>query len=176
MHTPRSKDKRNEMTVNYGFTCRAALALAIACTVLLVYNMVAMPIYKQQVFLERGTITTGAEMVILIGFVLVIMFNFVSLLWMSSRIRKAEAVRMGDIAVLALGALCLVLPVGEKVMVDEIGHEYLLGWEVVGEWIILYLFLTIQLLYNIIILRRVYRVCRSAPPPSDRHSNNQLER
>jgi hypothetical protein len=42
-------------------------------------------------------------------------------------------------------------------MVDEIGREYLLGWEVVGEWIILYVFLAIQLLYNIVILRRVHR-------------------
>jgi hypothetical protein len=51
------------------------------------------------------------------------------------------------------------LLVGEKAMVDEIGREYLLGWEVVGEWIILYVFLAIQLLYNIFILRRVYRAC-----------------
>jgi hypothetical protein len=72
-------------------------------------------------------------------------------------------VRIGDIAVLTLGALCLILLVGEKVMADEIGREYLLGWEVVGEWVILYVFLTIQLIYNVIILRRVYHVCRSAP-------------
>jgi hypothetical protein len=172
---PGSQDRGNEMNANYGFTCRAAFALATVCTALLVCNMAAMPIYKQQIFLERGTITTGGEMVILIGFVLVLMFNVMSLLWVSSRIRKAEAVHMGDITVLTLGALCLILLVGEKVMVDEIGREYLLGWEVVGEWVILYVFLTIQLLYNFIILRRVYRVCRNAPPPSDRHSSNQLE-
>jgi hypothetical protein len=152
------------MKVNYGFTCRAAFALAILCTILLVYSMVAMPIYKQQVFLERGTISTGAEMVILIGFVLLLVFNVLSFLWTSSRIRKSEAVRRGDISVLTLGALCLILLAGEKVMADEIGREYLLGWEVTGEWIILYVFLTIQLLYNVIILRRVYRVCYGTPP------------
>lgn len=152
------------MKRTYGFMCCAAFALAIVCTALLVYSMAAIPIYKQQVFLERGRITSGAEMVILIGFVLVLVFNVVSILWVSSCIRKAEAVRRGDIAVLTLGALCLILLVGEKVMVDEIGREYLLGWEVFGEWAILYVFLTIQLLYNIIILRRVYRICRSAPP------------
>jgi len=42
-------------------------------------------------------------------------------------------------------------------MVDEIGHEYLLGWEVVGEWIILYVFLATQLLYNFAILWRLFR-------------------
>jgi hypothetical protein len=145
------------MKATYGLVYHAAFALAILCAGLLVYNMVAMPIYKEQVFLERGTITAGGEMVILIGFVLVPIFDIVSLLWVLSRIRQAQAVRKRDMGVLALGTLCLILLAGEKVMVDEIGREYLLGWEVVGEWIILYAFLVIQLLYNVVILRRVYR-------------------
>jgi len=58
----------------------AAFPLATLCTGLLVYNMVAMPIYKEQVFLERGAITAGVEMIILIGFVLMPIFNIVSLL------------------------------------------------------------------------------------------------
>jgi len=147
------------MKATDGLMCRAIFALAILCTGLLVYNMVAMPIYKEQVFLERRTITIGGEMVILIGFILVPIFNIVSLLWVSSRIRRAQVVRKGDMGVLALGALCLILLMGEKVMVDEIGREYLLGWEVVGEWIILYVFLATQSLYNVVILRRVYRSC-----------------
>jgi len=145
------------MKATDGLVYRAAFALAILCTGFLVYNMAAMPIYKEKVFLERGTISTGGEMAILIGFVLLLIFNIGSLLWVSLRIRKAQAVPKGDRGVLALGALCLLLLVGEKVMVDEIGREYLLGWEVVGEWIILYVFLAIQLFYNVVILRRVYR-------------------
>jgi hypothetical protein len=154
---PRRQGDGGEMKATYGLVHRAAFALAILCTGWLVYNMVAMPIYKEQVFLKRGTISTGGEMVILIGFVPVLIFNIVSLLWVSSRIRRALAARKGGRGVLALGALCLILLVGEKVMVDEIGREYLLGWEVVGEWIILYVFLAIQLLYNVVILRQVYR-------------------
>jgi uncharacterized membrane protein YfcA len=96
-------------------------------------------------------------MAIIIGFVLVLIFNIVSLLWVSLRIRKPQAIRKRDGWVLALGALCLILLLAEKVMADEIGREYLQGWEVVGEWIILYVFLAIQLLYNFVILRRVYR-------------------
>jgi hypothetical protein len=145
------------MKATYGLVNRAAFVLAILCTGLLVFNMVAIPIYKEQVFRYRGTITIGGEMVILIGFVFVLIFNFVSLLWVSSRIRKTQAVRKGDRGALALGVLCLILLVGEKAMVDEIGRECLLGWEVIGEWIILYVFLAIQLLYNVVILRRVYR-------------------
>jgi hypothetical protein len=50
---------------------------------------------------------------------------------------------------------------GEKVMVVDIGREYLLGWEAIGEWIILYVFLATQLLYNAVILRQVYRTCEA---------------
>ncbi len=137
---------------------RAAFALGILCTGAQVFNMVAIPVFKEQVFLERDIISSE-EMVILIGFVLVLIFNIVSLLWVLLRIRHARAVGKGDRGILALGTLCLILLMGEKVMADEIGREYLLGWEVIGEWIILYVFLAIQLLYNIVILRRVYRTC-----------------
>lgn len=140
-----------------GLVYRAAFALAVLCTGWLVFNMVALPIFKDQVFLERGQISTGGELAILIGFVLVLVFNIVSLIWVSSRIRKAQIGRKGDIGLAALGALCLILMAGEKAMVDEIGREYPLEWEVVGEWIILYVFLAIQLLYNIVILRWLYR-------------------
>jgi len=149
------------MKGTYGLVYRAAFALAILCTGLLVCIMVALPIYKEQVFLERGTITTGGEMVIIIGFILVPIFNIVSLLWVSLCILQAQVVRKGYMGVLALGALCLILLMGEKVMLDEIGREYLLGWEVVGEWIILYVFLATQLLYNVVILRRLYRACET---------------
>lgn len=149
------------MKASYGLVFHAAFALAILCTGFLVYNMVAMPIYREQVFIERRTITTGWEMIILIGFILVLIFNIVSLLWVSWRIRQAQRICKGDTIVLALGTLCLILLMGEKVMVDEIGREYLLGWEVVGEWIILYVFLATQLLYNIVILWQVYRACKA---------------
>ncbi len=145
------------MKASYGLLFRATFALAILCTGLLVYNMIAMPIYKEQLFLERGNITNDWEMVILIGFILVPIFNILSLSWVSLRIRQAQRICKGDVWVLALGALCLILLIGEKAMVDEIGREYLLGWEVFGEWIILYVFLATQLLYNIVILRLLYR-------------------
>lgn len=156
---PHRQGNRSEVKPISGLLYRPAFALAIVCTGLLIYNLVAMPIHKEQVFLERGTINTGGEMAILIGFVLVPMFNIVSLLWMLSRIRQAHVVHKVDKGVLVLGVLCLILLMGDKVMVDEIGREYMLGWEVLGEWIILYLFLATQLLYNLIILRRIYRAC-----------------
>ena len=60
----------------------------------------------------------------------------------------------------ALGVLCLVLLVGEKAMVDEIGREYGSPSGATGEWVILYVFLAIQLLYNILIPRRLCVTCQ----------------
>ena len=42
-------------------------------------------------------------------------------------------------------------------MLDEIAREMRLGWETMGEWIILYGFFTTQLLYNIFILIHLTR-------------------
>ena len=128
--------------------------LAILCTGLLVYNMVAMPIYKEQIFLEQYIRTTNAELVILIGFVLLPIFNLASLFWVLLPSRRSHVARNG---ILALGALCLILMVGEKAMLDEIGREYQFESEVVGEWIALYVGLAIQLLYNGVILWQLYR-------------------
>jgi hypothetical protein len=49
------------------------------------------------------------------------------------------------------GILCMAALIGEKVMVDEIGREMRMGWEVSGEWIILYTLLSLQLIYSLYI-------------------------
>jgi hypothetical protein len=145
-----------------GWLARLTAGLAVLSIGFLAFNMVGIPVYKEQVFFERGTLS-GVEMVIGIGFGLVLLFDVVSLLWVLLRLRQSENGSVGDKATLVLGALCLVLFVGEKTMVDEIGREYLLGWEVLGEWIILYVFLTIQLIYNLVILARLFRAHRNRP-------------
>ena len=132
---------------------RTSFALAILCTSLLVYNMVAMPIYKEQVFLERRIITTDAELVIAIGFLLIPIFNLTSLLWVLLSKRMSDLFRGGTIA---LGTFCIMLMLGEKAMLDEIGREYGYGLDVMGEWIALYVGLAIQLLYNGIISWQLY--------------------
>jgi len=143
--------KHNTLLYNSTFV------LALLSTGFLVYNMLATLIYKEQIFFERETISS-VEIVILIGFGLIPLFDIVSILWVLSRLRQSEKVIPGDKPTLVLGALCLILLIGEKTMVDEIGREYLIGWEVLGEWIILYVFLTIQLIYNLVVLLKLFRV------------------
>jgi hypothetical protein len=147
------------MAKESGLLTRLTAGLAVLSIAFLAFNMVGIPVYKEQVFIERGTLS-GVEMVIGIGFGLVLLFDVASLLWVLLRLHQSENGGVGDKATLILGALCLCLFVGEKAMVDEIGREYLLGWEVLGEWIILYILLTIQLVYNLIILVRLFRARR----------------
>ena len=52
----------------------------------------------------------------------------------------------------------MILLFGEKVMVDEIDREMLLGWESVGEWVILYILFFIQLFYSLLIIFKIKRL------------------
>ena len=128
----------------------------------LAFNMLGIQGFKQEVFVDREKLA-GVEIVILIGFGLVALFVVVSLVWIWSRLSQAEKATMGQKATLVLGVLCLFLLIGEKTMVDEIGREYRLGWEVLGEWIILYTFLVTQLLYSLVIYVQLYRAHRDRP-------------
>ena len=119
------------------------------------------------------------ELVMLIGFGLVFLFDLVSIAWFAARLRTrvhestrdattAMAAARWEPAILALGILCLVLMMGEKVMVDEIGREALLGWKTGGEWIILYAMLVTQLVYNIIVIIPLWRSGLPRLPFDDR--------
>lgn len=130
--------------------------LVILSTGFLLFNMMATLMYRQQIFFERDMLST-VEIVIAIGFGFILEFDIVSFLWVVSGIRRSQKVTGSEIGTLILGGSCLILLLGEKAMIDEIGREYLLRWEVLGEWIILYVFLTIQLLYNLVILQKLFR-------------------
>jgi uncharacterized membrane protein len=133
---------------------RKGFILAIFASAWLVFIMLAMPIWKADVFLQRGTISPGGEMAILVGFVVTFLFNVVTITWLRWSLRKPGYVQSHGL-LLALGAVCLLLMPGEKAMIDEIGREYALGWEVTGEWIILYVFLAVQLVYSLLIVRQL---------------------
>ncbi len=132
------------------------IGMAILSTVFLIYNMLAIIIFRDQVFLDRRNIS-GAEIGIFAGFIFVVFFDVISLLWMISGFRYLKEGFAGSKALLFIWAFCVLSLFGAKVMVDEIGREYILGWEVLGEWIILYIFLTIHLVYNIMILFKSLR-------------------
>ena len=143
-----------------GLLYKPTFVLAILATGFLVYNMLAIPFFKEEIFFERQALA-GVEILILIGFGLMLLFGILSLMWVILRLRHSQNVATADRVTPVLGALCLFLLIGEKAMVDEIGREYRLGLGVLGEWIALYVGLTIQLTYNLVILSQLFRVHRT---------------
>ncbi len=52
-----------------------------------------------------------------------------------------------------LGVTCLVLMAAEKIMIDEVAHETVGGWTLQTEYILLYVMLGVQLVYNVLLGR-----------------------
>ena len=150
-------DRWDRMKTYGGFLYISTVVLAILSTGFLVYNMLAIRIFAHEVFFERQTLS-GAEISIAVGFGLILLFDVFSLLSVLSTTRRPQNAISGSKVVLIFGAFCLLLLLADKVMIDEIGREYLVGWEVLGEWIMLYGFLTTQLVYNLVVLLALFRV------------------
>jgi hypothetical protein len=137
--------------------------LGILASISVVYNMLAVLIFKEQVFFDH-VVSMQFEFLILMGTVFILLFDIISIGWVSHKIHVAKKSSGLDKAALSLGVLCLLALMISKVMADEISREYLLGWETLGEWIILYLCFFIQFFYNIfifILLRRPFPPQRS---------------
>ena len=140
---------------------KLTFSFAILSTILLLFNIFTIPVYKEQIFYERQTLAI-VEIIIIIGFVFILFFDILSLFWISSRIRQNEKFTIGNISTFILGVFCLIMLIGEKVMLDEIGRELILGWETKGEWTILYTLFVTQMIYNLVIFFKLKRLDRYA--------------
>lgn len=130
---------------------RSVFWFALLVGLWLIFNLVAMPLAWGGVDAEGGVL--GAiQLAMLLGFVLVILFDLASIGWvaLNGRIR----IRAGEVAgLLFLGGLALVGMMGAKVMVDEIARETPLGGAG-GEWGVLYACLVLQLSYILTVMFR----------------------
>jgi len=106
------------------------------------------------VFIDRATFAP-IEFVILSGFAVVLFFVVLSIVWLFNSTRVSGRFAIGNSLLLVFGLFCLVTFIGQKVMADEIGRELRLGWEVLGELIILNLLFVIQFVYSLLIIFRV---------------------
>ena len=131
--------------------------LTVLSLVSLLYILPAIILNKEQVFIDKDTFALS-EFFLLCGFGILFLFIISSVIWKLNNARRSKVFTFRDMLTIIFGALCILLLFGEKVMLDEIGREYALGWETTGEWIILYLFLSIHLLYNIIVAFQVFNV------------------
>jgi len=118
--------------------------------------MLSIPLQKEQIFIHRDTFS-NIEIAILFGFIFIFIFHIFSLTWIFSKTRKLKSFNVYKWLLFVFGIFSLFLFLGEKVMLDEIAHEYLSDWSIAGEWVILYILFVIQLIYNLIILFRLRR-------------------
>ena len=121
----------------------------------LAFNMVAIPLYREELFFNQELLLP-IGVIILAMFLLFIIFNISTVIWISSRMLKREDSSAWHSLALVWGILCIVLFVAEKVMIDELARETRFGMETFGEWVILYLQLTMQLLYGVFIVFKVF--------------------
>jgi hypothetical protein len=148
----------------YGGWEGTILVLALVSAACLVFNMAAIPIFQEQLFVRRDPLF-AVGWVILGGFGLVLMFDIAyaartalipdSAEARAKRSRAAGRAEPFSSEMLGLAVGCIIALAGAKVMVDEIGRETLLGWETIGEWILLYTCLTVQLTFIIIAIARL---------------------
>ncbi len=157
---------KNQTDSLYRFT----FILSLLATVALLFNMITIPLFDQQILVERDTIST-IEIFILIGFAFFFLFNIESIIWMILKMRKTQSADNENKVVLALGVFCLLLFFPEKIIIDEISREYILGWETLGEWLILYAFLITQMIYSVIILWQSFSIFRISPKYRNGKSN-----
>jgi hypothetical protein len=147
----------NKQSLNIGII---TFILGVLASGFLIYIMLAFQIHLDGVFRDHR-IEELWEYAIVFGFLLILLFNISSIVCVSHHAFLQKKSTGIDIISLALGVICIILMLGVKIMADEIAREYRLGWETLGEWIILYAFLFVQLSYNILILFRLshdYRV------------------
>ena len=135
------------------------LTLGTLAAVLLVFNMVAIPLNREQVFIRQDTLSP-VEGIILAGFLLVILFDLVSLFWVTYRLVLKKPSLLPDTIALVWGLVCVAMLLGVKAMLDEIARESRLGWETTGEWIVMYIGLAVQLCYLLFMLLRASRSYR----------------
>jgi hypothetical protein len=143
---------------------KAMRALALLSTGCLAFNFFAIAVFADELFGERAPLS-GLGWMILAGFALVLIFNLSCIIWSayhlnttgSSAAHVEHSHTRAQIApeLFAFGIISTILMAGEKVMIDEIGRETILGWETAGEWIILCALLSAQLMYTLFTATRL---------------------
>ena len=130
---------------------KAVIILAIFAAAGAVFNLITIPLFHEEVFIRQYTIAP-VEIIILLGFLAILIFNLMSLFWLVLQIHKESDSKTGHILLLIFTIFCIIGLMGQKVMLDEVANEYYLGWNVQGEWIIFLGLLSLQLVYCLVFL------------------------
>lgn len=140
---------------------KIVLVLAAAAGIWLLFNLVAIPLAWGGIN-ATGGILGAIQLAILLGFLLVLLFDLVSIGWLFRRSREGGGSGLDPLHFFA--AVALVSMMGAKVMVDEIARETPLNGAG-GEWGMLYGLLIVQLAYIIVVMFRVMAKEIQGPSP-----------
>jgi hypothetical protein len=89
------------------------------------------------------------------GFIAILVFNISSILWLGRSLVEGRERRALNVGLMVLGLVCLFLLAAGKVMTDEVAHETVGGWSIQGEYVMLYGMLVLQLVFNVLMAKRL---------------------
>lgn len=130
------------------------LSLDILATLLLLFIFVGFWIYRTEIFVVGNPINR-VGLIMIAGFMAIMVFNISSILWLGRSLFGDGEQKALNLGLLVFGIVCLVLLAAEKVMTDEVAHETVGGWSIQGEYIMLYGMLVIQLVFNVLMAKRL---------------------
>ena len=135
------------------FINRAMFILSVVATFALLSNMVLIPLFRYDILVDTASFSL-LEVILLFSFLLIFLFNTFCFVW-GCRQSKSKSDSILSTFVLMASVLCIVMLFGQKTMIDEIARHYRFKWESNSEWIMLYFFYTLQLVFNIVIFVKV---------------------
>ena len=125
-----------------------------AAIISILFIIFSINFFRHEIFVERDSLS-NIEYLVFISFVVIILFLIFSELWMINNSLNRNDFSWNQSIMILFGVACFIMLFAEKVMADEIGREIILGWETVGETIILNVLLLIQLVYIFLFFRKI---------------------
>ena len=128
---------------------KTVLVLAVLATSGAVFNLISIPLCHEEVFVNREHFSL-IEMFMGLAFLIILAFNVLSIIRLILQIQQERGGHTGHVLLLIFAIICMIGLMGQKVMLDEVAHEYDMGWSSQGEWFIFLALLSLQLIYSVI--------------------------
>ena len=133
---------------------RIVFILAIISIVAVVIDLVFLNFFSEILFKEPRA-TTTAELVVVIGAVIMGAFIIYSIRWVYMLEQMEGRWTPGKTFTIGYGVLCFFLLFTEKVMADQVGRQMLYGADFEFRLNVLHMLFVLQLIYALLILTEI---------------------